>query len=55
LHRVLSLLFLLGVGLFMMTVGSSGWIRSRSLGRFTTGVAGVALLVATWVLGKFIS
>jgi hypothetical protein len=54
LHRTLSILFLLGVGLFMATLASSGWIRSRSVGRFTALTSAAGFMVAVWVLSHFI-
>lgn len=53
-HRLLSLLFLAGIGLFVATIGISGWLRSRSLGWFSTLVAGAGLVLIVRVLSPFI-
>jgi signal transduction histidine kinase len=54
LHQILSMFFLAGVALFMLTLAASGWVRSRRLGWFTTIVSVGSGLVATWVLSFFI-
>ncbi|MBK8247336.1 MAG: hypothetical protein IPK85_08075 [Gemmatimonadetes bacterium] len=54
-HRLLSQLFILGVALFIATIGFSGWVRSRSLGLFSTTAAVVGFLLVFRILSPFIN
>lgn len=42
--------FLVGMYALLASLGLSGWLRSRRLGRVTTGIAIVAALLATWTV-----
>lgn len=54
LRRPLSLLFLCGTGLLFVTLGMSGWMRSRRLGIWTAGVAVCALIGGHLIMRPFI-
>lgn len=54
-HRLLSQLFILGVGLFLATIGLSGWVRSRSLGSFSTVSAVIGLILVFRLLQPFVN
>ena len=53
-HRTLSLTFIGCFALFLVSLGMSGWIRSRALGVVATVVAAAALLFASSILREFI-
>lgn len=55
LRRPLSLLFLLGVALLFITLGASGWLRSRRLGVLTSLIAAMAAMLAWFIVRPFIS
>ena len=42
--------FMIGVYSLVVSLGLSGWIRSRALGWLTTSVAVVAALLMTWLI-----
>jgi hypothetical protein len=50
----ISTLFLLGVLLLVAMLGAGGWLRSRRLGLFTTGVAVLTALAAGFIMRPFI-
>jgi hypothetical protein len=54
-HGPLSLLFVLGVFLFLTSLGLSGWVRSRRLGVASTVLAVAALLLAVALLHPFVN
>ena len=45
--------FVLGVYALLVSVGISGWIRSRRLGFVTSIVAGVSVVLASWAIAGF--
>ncbi len=52
--RVVGFLgFVLGVYALLVSVGISGWIRSRRLGFVTSIVAGVSVVLASWAFSGF--
>ena len=53
-QRPVSMLFLLGVLLLLLTLGASGWLRSRRLGAFTAAVASASAVTAWVILRPFI-
>ena len=53
-QRPVSLLFLVGVVLLLLTIGASGWLRSRRLGAFSASVAAASALVAWLIIRPFI-
>ena len=55
LRRPLSMLFLLGVALLFLTLGSGGWLRSRRLGLLTSLIASLAAIIACFIVRPFIS
>ncbi len=50
----ISLLFLLGVVLLLLSFGAAGWARSRRLGQVTTLIAALGLVGVVWVLQPFV-
>lgn len=54
LHAAMSLVFEIGILALMASLGASGWVRSRRLGWFTTGVAAAASLAAVAVVLNFV-
>jgi hypothetical protein len=54
LHEGLTASFLLGSFLLLVTLGLSGWIRSRRVGMMSTGIAFVAALICVAILRQFI-
>lgn len=54
-QRLLGALFLLGVALVIALIGCVGWLRSRSLGWFTSGLAAVMALGGLVVIRPFIN
>ena len=53
-HSRLSLLFILGVSLFLASLGLSGWVRSRALGIVSTVIALLAAVGLIFVLTPFL-
>jgi hypothetical protein len=53
-HSRLSLLFILGMFLFLANLGVSGWVRSRALGIASTVIALLAALGLVLVLTPFL-
>ena len=53
-HSRLSLLFILGMFLFLASLGLSGWVRSRALGIVSTFIALLAALGLIFVLTPFL-
>ena len=53
-HSRLSLLFIVGMLLFLTSLGLSGWVRSRSLGITSTVVALLAGVALMFVLAPFL-
>jgi hypothetical protein len=50
---VLTLSFMLGLYALLVSLGLSGWIRSRATGLTTGIVAGIGLLMVTWGVAGF--
>lgn len=55
LHRSLSLTFIASLLLFLMSLGLSGWIRSRVLGVISSLIAMIAIIAVLWILSYFTS
>lgn len=53
-HSRLSLLFIIGMLLFLASLGLSGWVRSRSLGVISTGIALIACVALMFVISPFL-
>jgi len=53
-HSRLSLLFIIGMLLFLASLGLSGWVRSRSLGIVSTVLAILAGVALMFVLSPFL-
>ena len=53
-HRSLSMTFIACFVMFLVSLGLSGWIRSRVLGAVSTAIASAALLFALWIMSFFI-
>ena len=53
-HLRLSLAFIVSIFLFFVSLGLSGWIRSRILGLASTGIALLAVIAAAFVLLPFL-
>jgi hypothetical protein len=54
-QRPISQSFLVGVLLLAAMLGIGGWLRSRALGLFTTGVAALTALAAMLIMRPFIT
>lgn len=54
LARPISLWFLLGIAMLFVSLGLSGWVRSRSTGIITTCVAIVGAIGAAFMMAPFI-
>lgn len=54
-NQVFSLAFILGVVVMLLALGTSGWIRSRAMGVFTSCAAFLALLGAMFALAPFVN
>ena len=54
LHRVLSLTFMASILLFLVSLGLSGWIRSRTLGMLSSIISLGAILSVLWILSYFV-
>ena len=54
-HHHLSVLFILGFYLFLLSLGLSGWIRSKMVGIFSSVSALFAGIYAIWLLHYFIN
>lgn len=54
LHEPMSLLFLLGIILLFVSLGMTGWIRSKWLGRVTIVIAVVSLVAAFFMIRPFL-
>jgi hypothetical protein len=52
-HQKLSILFSLSVFLFLITLGLSGWIRSKKLGIVSGIIAVVSLIFFVWLMKTF--
>lgn len=52
-RAVLTLSFLLGLYALLVSLGLSGWIRSRGAGLTTSLVAGIGLTLVTWGVAGF--
>jgi len=55
LHRILSLIFTLSFFLFFITLGLTGWIRSKKLGIVSSAISLSASLFFIYLLTSFIS
>jgi len=55
LQKPMSLIFLGGVLLLLVSLGMSGWLRSRSLGIVTTIIAILAVFGAVFMMTPFIN
>lgn len=53
-HLRLSLTFIIGIFLFLASLGLSGWIRSRVLGVISTSIAVLAAIASALVLSPFL-
>jgi hypothetical protein len=53
-HLRLSLVFVMSIALFLISLGLSGWIRSRALGVASTCIAVLAAIASALVLFPFI-
>jgi hypothetical protein len=53
LHRILSFLFVMSFFLFFVTLGLTGWIRSRKLGIFSSVVALLSTISFLWLMNNF--
>ncbi|WP_420454284.1 hypothetical protein [Rubrivirga sp.] len=54
LHAIMSFVFQLGILALFVSLGASGWVRSRRLGWFTSIVAFVATVAAMRVVFQFV-
>ncbi len=54
LHRFLSLIFITSIFLFLVSLGLSGWIRSRTLGIISSIISTGAVLAVLWIFSYFI-
>jgi hypothetical protein len=52
-HRILSFIFILSFFLFCITLGLSGWIRSRKLGFISSVISLVAGVFFIWLMSNF--
>lgn len=52
-HRILSVTFILCFFLFVITLGLSGWIRSRLLGIISSIIALFSAVFFIWLLSNF--
>lgn len=52
-RAVLTLSFMLGLYALLVSLGLSGWIRSRATGLTTGILAGIGLLMVTWGVAGF--
>jgi hypothetical protein len=52
-HRILSLTFILCFFLFLITLGLSGWIRSKVLGIISSIIALISGVFFIWLLNNF--
>lgn len=55
LQRLLGVLFLLGILLLIALIGSAGWLRSRSLGYFTSVLAAFLMIGVLIVVRPFVT
>lgn len=55
LHAIMSFVFQLGILALFVSLGASGWVRSRRLGLFTSGAALVAAVSAVVVVYQFVA
>jgi hypothetical protein len=53
-HRTLSFIFILSFFFFLVTLGLSGWIRSKRLGIISATVSTIALLYSGMIMRHFI-
>ncbi|MES1242617.1 MAG: hypothetical protein ABUT39_13465 [Acidobacteriota bacterium] len=53
-HSRLTLLFLVGMVLFLASLGLSGWVRSRLLGVISTAIAILAGVALMFVVSPFL-
>lgn len=51
----MSFVFQLGILALFVSLGASGWVRSRRLGLFTSGAALVAAVSAVVVVYQFVA
>lgn len=54
LKRLLGVLFLVGIALLIALIGTSGWLRSRSLGHYTSALAVLLAARVAIVLRPFV-
>jgi hypothetical protein len=54
LNRILSVIFILSFLFFLLTLGLSGWIRSRKLGVISTLIAGAATIFFIVIMRQFV-
>ena len=52
-HRILSFIFVLSFFFFLLTLGLSGWIRSRKLGIISSIIALFSGSFIVWILNNF--
>jgi hypothetical protein len=55
LQRLLGVLFLLGILLLITLIGSAGWLRSRSLGYFTSALAVLLAIGVVVIVRPFLN
>lgn len=55
LHAVMSFVFQLGILTLFVSLGASGWVRSRKLGLFTSVAASLAALSAMVVVWQYVA
>lgn len=54
LHKTLSFIFISSFFFFLITLGLSGWIRSKSLGIITSAIALTATVFFTFIMQRFV-
>jgi hypothetical protein len=54
LHRILSLIFIMSFFFFLVTLGLSGWIRSRTLGIISSVISLIAAVFFIVIMRQFI-
>jgi hypothetical protein len=55
LHRILSIIFILSFFFFLVTLGLSGWIRSRKLGIFSSLISFIAAIFFIVIMSRFVT
>jgi bacteriorhodopsin len=55
LHRILSIIFILSFFFFLVTLGLSGWIRSRKLGIISSLISFISAIFFIVIMSQFVT